>query len=119
MEQPASRLILEDREQPNRTPVIGPLMVTPPISEDYWSYRVRVGDGQAVVGFPKFSTVGIGFAQEEDWNANLPFTSDAEEIYEHIEHNKGDDSIRREDCVEAIRMIQAAVKEARAAAATP
>ncbi|MFD7661308.1 hypothetical protein [Streptomyces sp. NPDC059788] len=110
-----SRLVLEGKSQPDRTPVAGPLMMTPPVGEDYWTYRVRVSDQQAVICFPKFGTVGIGFAVEEDWNANLPYTSDAEQIYEHIEHNKGDDAISREDCLAAIRMIQDAVRVDRAA----
>lgn len=109
-------LVLEIRNQPNATPVIGPLAFTPPINEDYWAYRVRVADGQAVVGFPKFSTIGIGFAVEDDWNTNLPYTSDAEEIYEHIEHNRGDESISREVCVAAIRLIQDAARRDRDAA---
>lgn len=109
-------LVLEIRNQPDATPVIGPIMLTPPINEDYWAYRVRVADGQAVVGFPKFSTVGIGFAVEDDWNTNLPYTSDAEEIYDHIEHNRGDEAITREVCVAAIRLIQEAVRRDRSAA---
>ena len=68
----------------------------------------RLSEAQAIVGFPKFFTVGIGFAQEEDWNTNLPYTCDADEIYDHIAHNKGDDSITREDCVPAIRLVQEA-----------
>ena len=75
---------------------------------------MRLSEIQAIVGFPKFFTVGIGFAQEEDWNTNLPFTCDADEIYEHIAHNEGDDSISREDCIAAIRLVQ----EAAAAVAT-
>ena len=67
---------------------------------------MRLSETQSIVGFPKFGTVGIGFAQEEDWNTNLPYTCGTEEIYEHIDHNKGDDSITREDCIAAIRMIQ-------------
>lgn len=109
-----TELILESRTQPNQTPTYGGLMLTPPIGEDYWEYRVRVADGQAIVGFPKFFTVGIGFAVEEDWNTNLPYTCTAEEIYEHIEHNRGDESITREDCLAAIRMIQQAVAADRA-----
>lgn len=104
-------LILERRDQPDKTPHFGGIQITPPISEDYWAYRVRVGEGQAVVGFPKFSTVGIGFAKEEDWNTNLPFTCEAEEIFKHIGHNKGDESIANEDCIAAIRLIQGAIKE--------
>lgn len=108
-------LVLESKNQPNQTPQIGPLMMTPPIDENYWTYRVQLSFSQAIVGFPKFSTVGIGFAEEEDWNTNLPYTCDATEIYEHIEHNKGDDAITREACLKAIRMVQQAATTDRAA----
>lgn len=110
---------LERRDQLDDPPFVSDdgstiVMVTPPIDEDYWSYRVKLGDnGQAIVGFPKFSTIGIGFAIEEDWNSNLPYPVDAEQIFEHIAHNKGDDSISDADCIEAIRLIQAAVREDR------
>lgn len=103
-------LRLERRDQTDQTPHVGPVMITPPVSEDYWAYRVRVDDGQAIVGFPKFNTIGIGFAVEEDWNTNLPYTCDAEDIFDHIEHNRGNDSITRGTCIEAIRLIQEAVK---------
>jgi len=107
----ATPLVLERREQENKTFVAGPMMLTPPVGEDYWEYRVRVADRQAIVGFPKFHTIGIGFAVEEaDWNTNLPYTCGTEEIYEHIAHNAGDDSITREVCVEAIRMVQEAAR---------
>ena len=87
----------------------GGIAITPAIDEDYWAYRVRLSETQAIVGFPKFFTVGVGFAQEEDWNTNLPYTCGTEEIYEHIAHNKGDDSISREDCLTAIQMVQQAI----------
>jgi hypothetical protein len=111
-----STLILERREQQDETGVAyGPgstVLLTPPIGEDYWTYRVRVGDGQAIIGFPKYGTIGVGFAVEEDWNTNLPVPfASPEDVYEHIKHNKGDDSISDEDCIEAIRMITAAVEE--------
>jgi hypothetical protein len=75
-----------------------------------WLFRVDLNGSQAIVGFPKFCTVGVGFLVEEDWNTNLPYKCLAEEIWNHIKHNKGDDSISDEDCVEAIRLIQAAAK---------
>ena len=84
--------------------------VTPAIGEDYWLFRVQVGYGQAVLGFPKFWVIGIGFAKESDWNTNLPSSCSAEEIFRHIKHNKGHKEIKDEVCLEAIRMIQAAVK---------
>jgi hypothetical protein len=107
------RLYLETRDQSNETAVIGPVLLTPPIDEDYWQFRVRLTDQQSIVGFPKFTTIGIGFAVEDDWNTNLPYTCSAEQIYDHIEHNKGDDTISREDCLAAIRLIQAAATERR------
>jgi len=103
-------LTLERREQADQTAHIGPAMLAPPVDESYWSYRVRLSDSQAVVAFPKFLTIGIGFAREEDWNTNLPWTRDADKIFDHIAHNKGDDSISDDDVRRAIEMIQAAIR---------
>lgn len=105
-------LTLETREQANETPVLGEpdgitVMVTPPMDEDYWTYRVRLTDRQAVVGFPKFLTIGIGFAHETDWNTNLPYVCSAAEIAEHIMHNAGEEAITTEQVIEAIKLIQA------------
>lgn len=103
-------LTLERKNQePGGIALGGALMITPALDEDYWEYRVKVSDSQAILGFPKFGTVGIGFAQEEDWNTNLPYKCDTDEIYAHIAHNKGDDSIPDERCQDAIGMIQEAV----------
>lgn len=105
-----SELILETRDQENRTPVIGQMMLTPALDENYWAYCVVLTPSQAIVGFPKFATIGIGFAVEsEDWNTNLPYTCDAKQIFDHIAENKGDDSISDADCVAAIEMIRAAI----------
>lgn len=90
------------------------IIMTPPIDEDYWMFRVKLGRSQAIVGFPKFFTIGIGFAKETDWNTNLPYTSDAESIFEHIRHNKGRIKASDADCIEAIRMVQQAAKELKA-----
>lgn len=86
------------------------LEFTPPLDEDYWLFRVKLFEDQAIVGFPKFGTIGIGFAQEDDWNTNLPYTQDAAQIYDHIKHNKAHDEISDEDCLAAIRLIQEAAK---------
>lgn len=102
-------LALEVRDQENHTPVIGQMMLTPALGEGYWAYRVALTPRQAIIGFPKFSTVGIGFAVEEDWNTNLPYTCTTAEIFGHIAHNKGDDLISDEDCVRAIEMIRGAI----------
>jgi hypothetical protein len=87
------------------------LMITPPIDEDFWMMRVRLSEKQAVVCFPKFGTIGIGFQKEEDWNTKLPHTCDAREIFEHISCNKGDKSISDESCISAIQMLQVAIRE--------
>lgn len=87
------------------------MMITPPLNEEYWIFRVKLHEDQAIVGFPKFGTIGIGFALETDnWNTNLPYTCDDEMIYNHIEHNKKYDEITKEQCVQAIHLIQEAAK---------
>jgi hypothetical protein len=108
-----NELKLERRDQADATAHIGPVMLTPAIGEDYWTYRVRLSDKQAVVGFPKFMTIGIGFAVEEDWNTNFPYTCGTEETFQHIKHNKGDDSISDDDVRAAIALIQAAARKHR------
>jgi hypothetical protein len=116
----AVELRLERRDQADKTTHFGGMMLTPAIDQDYWTYRVLLSPSQAIVGFPKFFTTGIGFAIEDDWNTNLPYTSDTEEIFRHIAHNKGDDSISDDDVREAIRMVReaaAADVEARRTAA--
>lgn len=90
---------------------IGAILITPPIDESYWKFRVAVSDKQAIVGFPKFGSIGIGFQHEDDWNTNLPSICETEEIYNHIECNKADDSISRELCIKAIEMIKEAVEK--------
>jgi hypothetical protein len=80
--------------------------ITPPIDAEYFLARVVLYRDQAINIFPKFFTIGCGFAKEEDWNTNLPLTKDAVEIYEHIAHNKCYEEITREQCIEAIRALQ-------------
>ncbi len=87
------------------------ILITPPIDEDFWKYRVKLYKDQAVVGFPKFNTIGIGFAIEDDWNTNLPYTSEASEIVSHIWHNREYVSIKKSQVIKAIKLIQDAVKE--------
>jgi hypothetical protein len=105
---------VERRDQFDQSVVISDggnktVLLTPSISENYWSYRVILSDKQAIIAFPKFATLGIGFAVEDDWNTNLPYTQDAERIFEHIAHNKGDPSIKDTDCLAAIRLLQEAI----------
>ena len=93
------------------------IMVTPPLGPDYWVLRVKLSEKQAIVGFPKFMTIGIGFAiEEDDWNTNLPFTCATDEIFQHIKKNrvvKGDTTqITDDQCLAAIRLIQEAAPAA-------
>lgn len=92
--------------------VVSPeLVVTPAIGPDYWVYRVMLTETQAVLGFWKFGMIGVGFAVEEDWNTNLPHSQEFDLLFNHIKHNKGDDRIPDEDVIEAIRLIDQAVRE--------
>lgn len=110
-------LTLERKNQRDTTAVIPTpsktILMTPSIGQNYWEYRVQVGSGpqpQAVVGFPKFMTIGIGFAVEEDWNCNYPYSCTTDEILDHIWHNAGP-GVSREDARRAIEMIQEAARE--------
>lgn len=115
----SSNLVLERRSQVDTTQTLVDeeqnfsVSLTPEVNEDYWEYRVVLSDKQAIVGFPKFFTIGIGFAVEEDWNTNLPYSSDTNDIFEHIKHNRGDENISDEDIITAIGMVQDAAKQDR------
>ncbi len=104
-----SRIVKEN--PPFKGPGGMKMILTPPINEDYWLYRVQLKHGQSIVAFPKFGTIGCGFAQEEDWNTNLPLLSGkAEKIFAHIKHNKRFSDISDEECIEAIKALQEFVK---------
>lgn len=104
-----STLIVERKTQKEGGIVSPSIAITPALDENYWSYRVVLRPDQAVVAFPKFFTIGIGFAVEDDWNTNLPFSCDAREIADHIGHNRGGESITDAEIIEAIELIQAAI----------
>ncbi len=87
------------------------ILVTPAIDANYWSVRVNIFEDQYIQAFPKFMTMGIGFAIEDDWNTNLPYCSLAEEICSHIWHNRRYVAIKKKRCIKAIEMIQAYLKE--------
>jgi len=86
-------------------------IVAPLVNEEYWMFRVQLIKDQAILAFPKFTTIGIGFAIEEDWNCNLPYTCKAREIFDHIKHNKKYEEIKDEYCINAILLIQEAIKQ--------
>jgi len=81
-------------------------MITPPVGQDYWLFRVKLFKDQAIIGFPKFGTIGIGFAiEDEDWNTNPPYGYSPEQIYSHIKANKKYDEISKDACIEAIKLV--------------
>lgn len=84
------------------------IMITPTIDEDYYLFRVHLYKDQYLLAFPKFGTIGIGFAQEKDWNCNLPYTCEKEEIYKHIKHNKEYKEIKKSEVIKAIELLQVA-----------
>lgn len=102
-------LRLERKDQDASSGVVagGAVLITPDLDEDYWAYRVIVGEHQAIVGFPKFSTIGFA-VEDKSWNTNLPYSSSTDTIWQHIRCNKGDDNIPDELCIEAIKLVQAA-----------
>jgi hypothetical protein len=86
------------------------IVMTPPLDEDYWVFRIKLHEDQSLVAFPKFGTLGIGFAQEEDWNTNLPYQCTTIDIYNHIKCNKKYKEISRAECIQAIQILQKASK---------
>lgn len=84
----------------------GTILFTPPLDGDYWIFRVRLYEDQALLVFPKFGILGCGFAQEADWNTNLPIKCPAEQIYAHIKHNKKYKQISEQDCLDALIALQ-------------
>lgn len=101
----------------NNSDLMGQVMVTPPIDEDFWVLRVHLFEDQYLVAFPKFKTYGIGFSIEENWNTNLPYNDpkkltglrDPDEIYDHIKRNRRYIAIKRKRTVKAIQMLQEAI----------
>ena len=87
------------------------IMFTPDISEDYWLMRVVLYKDQSIVAFPKFGLIGVGFAQESDWNTNLPYQTDTERLYNWIKRNKKYRAITKQTCLEAIKLLQEACKK--------
>lgn len=82
------------------------LMIMSSDVQENWIARVALADGQALIAFPKFGTVGIGFEREKDWNTNLPCSCEAGEIYEHIKHNKGSAKISKAQCLKGIEALR-------------
>jgi hypothetical protein len=81
------------------------VLITSPINKDYWVFRVKLTKDQSVIAFPKFCTMGIGFAIESDWNTNLPYDCTAKEIADHIWVNKKYKTITKSILIEAIEIL--------------
>lgn len=110
-------LKLQTKKQSDKTKVSEFVSMMTLDTTNYWTHRVQVSPTQAIVGFPKFFTTGIGFENEEDWNTNLPYTSTAEKILSHIWHNRGKANkghVFRARCIAAIEMIQISILSSKA-----
>jgi hypothetical protein len=87
------------------------IMISPSVDENYWMFRVKLCNDQAVLGFPKLGMIGVGMALEENSNTNLPLHTEdtplanANRIYSHIKCNKKYKSITRQMIVDAIILI--------------
>ncbi|MBX2986709.1 MAG: hypothetical protein KF802_02330 [Bdellovibrionaceae bacterium] len=82
------------------------VLFTPFLKSEDALFRVKVSKNNAVLGFSKFDTIGIGFEKEKDWNTNLPFHCWTDQIYNHIKHNGR--GIPKAKVISAIALIQAA-----------
>ncbi len=111
-----TELKLETKSQKDKTPLIGGIaLVTPPISEGYWKYRVQVVSNQAIIGFPKFGTHRNRISETKGTgNTNLPYVAAGRlKILNHIWHNRGkenDGKEFRKECLKAIKLIQNAAR---------
>lgn len=94
----------QDTFQVGRTTI----MMTPPLDDDYWVFRIVLHKEQALVAFPKFGTMGIGFTEEEDWNTNLPYSCEADKIAKHIWKNRKYPEITKKILIEAIEVLRKA-----------
>ena len=85
------------------------ILIGLPASMDGALFRIKLYEDQALIAFPKFTTLGISFQKEEnDWNCNLPYVCDENKIYEHIKCNKYYKEIKKKDCIEAIKILKIA-----------
>jgi hypothetical protein len=110
------KLVVEYKEgfQPSNDTIKtngGIIMFTPDIDKDYYIMKVNLYKDQALVAFPKFGLIGVGFALESDWNTNLPYQTDTERLYNWIKRNKKYRAITKQTCLEGLKMLQAACKQ--------
>jgi hypothetical protein len=111
------KLVVEYKEgfQPSNDTIKtngGIIMFTPSINSEYYIMRVVLYKDQALVAFPKFGLIGVGFAIEEgSWNTNLPYEVPAERLYKHIRCNKKYRAITKQTCLEGLKLLQEACKQ--------
>ena len=111
------KLVVEYKEgfQPSNDTIKtngGIIMFTPSINSEYYIMRVVLYKDQALVAFPKFGLIGVGFAIEEgSWNTNLPYQVEAERLYRHIRCNKKYRAITKQMCLEGLKLLQDACKK--------
>lgn len=86
----------------------GTIEFSPVVYDEYYLFRVHLYKDQYLLAFPKFGTLGIGFALEDDWNTNLPYICDTDKIYDHIKCNKKYKEIKKRDVINAINELKAA-----------
>jgi hypothetical protein len=109
------KLVVEYKEgfQPSNDTIKtngGIIMFTPDIDKDYYIMKVNLYKDQALVAFPKFGLIGVGFALESDWNTNLPYQTDTERLYNWIKRNKKYRAITKQTCLEGLKLLQDACK---------
>ena len=111
------KLVVEYKEgfQPSNDTIKtngGIIMFTPSINSEYYIMRVVLYKDQALVAFPKFGLIGVGFAIEEgSWNTNLPYQVEAERLYRHIRRNKKYRAITKQTCLEGLKLLQEACRK--------
>lgn len=99
-------------KDPNVLNIKGETVVAYPHGgKNNWLFRVMVSDTQAVIGFRKFFTIGIGFMLEKSMNTNLPHECPVKYIFDYIAENKGSDLIPDERCIAAVRLVKIAAKK--------
>lgn len=89
----------------------GPLlMMTAPLGSDCWLFRVTLEKKLVLAAVPQFGGVNICLQAKDAGDCNMPYESDAAKILRAF-RARVKKSVADGRCLEAIRMLQAAVKE--------
>lgn len=84
-------------------------IMTPQLTPDYWTYRVALSNGNAIVAAPEFGTLGIRYQIEDEYNVTNRWDYTANEIEALIRRNRPANTTR-EEAMSAIRKIQGAIR---------